>query len=729
MSKQAGKSVFKKTLLASCLMGVMVQAGAENVEKKPDKVSIDLSRVVVTASGFDQEIKDAPASISIVDGDELRDQPFEGLGDALKNVEGINVERGGKSGGANIGIRGLPNDYTLLLIDGKRLSQNSSGARPNGFGDVDTNFIPPASAIERIEVVRGPMSTLYGSDALGGVVNVITKKVPDKWGGELNLHHIEPTNSDFGSHSSTSLYLAGPLKENLLGLAVMGSFQHAGNAKGTFAKNQAEEISGNHTGKYSSFSGLGQKKNYNYGARLTFTPDSHNDITLSYDRGVQRYDNSEAQLGTLNTMVLPGKAGGGYDDELKFTRDRISLSHEGRYDFATIESSILWDTTKTIGRLNPVSKPAMPADGTARDIKYTNLVLDHKWMMGLGNHFFSAGLQYKNEKLTDSIATAPLDAKQWQWALFAEDEWMINDSLTATFGLRYDKNEHFGSHFSPRAYLTWAINDEWQLKGGVSRAFRAPDVNLMQDGVIGYGRQGRLPLLGNKDLSPETATSAELGLYFDNNSNFSANGTVFYTRFKDKIESVTVDNCQVMASNGCVDLGSGWDHEQFSKRYNVDNAKLYGLELTARYQIFDDLGLRASYTYTDSKYDNKDGIKVPFSQSPKHMLNLRADWQAHEAWNVWAEAEYRAKQFNDLNWNNEKVYYRSYAIMNLGAKYTMTDNLSFSAGIYNVFDKKFMDYDLSQVGSKPPSATSDYSNKYRRNEEGRRFWLSMKYTF
>ncbi|KAA5634967.1 TonB-dependent receptor, partial [Pseudomonas aeruginosa] len=58
-----------------------------------------------------------------------------------------------------------------------------------------------------------------------------------------------------------------------------------------------------------------------------------------------------------------------------------------------------------------------------------------------------------------------------------------------------------------------------------------------------------------------------------------------------------------------------------------------------------------------------------------------------------------------------------------------TDNLSFSAGIYNVFDKKFMDYDLSQVGSKPPSATSDYSNKYRRNEEGRRFWLSMKYTF
>ena len=142
-----------------------------------------LSEVVVSASGFEQKVKDAPASISVISREELQTRQFRDLAEALRGVEGIDVGGGtGKTGGLDISIRGMPSDYTLILIDGRR--QNVAGdVTPNGFGAAHTSFMPPVSAIERIEVIRGPMSTLYGSDAMGGVINIITRKVAKEWTG------------------------------------------------------------------------------------------------------------------------------------------------------------------------------------------------------------------------------------------------------------------------------------------------------------------------------------------------------------------------------------------------------------------------------------------------------------------------------------------------------------------------------------------------------------------
>ncbi len=734
------KALFAATALSAITMAeaqVAYDGGADELTESETAMStldrrdsLDLGSVVVTASGFSQEIKDAPASISIVGEEKISERPFDNIGSVLNDIEGINIERGGKAGGANIGIRGLSNDYTLLLIDGKRLSQNSSGARPNGFGDVDSSFIPPSSAIERIEVVKGPMSTLYGSDALGGVVNIITKKVPDQWGGQISAGITESLKSDFAGSNNTSLYLAGPLKSDLLGLALMGSFQSGRNAKGRFTKNAADELAGTQSGKIANFTGLGEKKNFNYGGRLTFTPENH-EFILAYDKGVQRYANDDNQLGTQNSAVEPGKAGGGYADHLRFVRDRLSLSHTAELDFATVESSFLWDSTKTQGRLNPVTQPVTADNGLPRDIKYQNFIFDHKWMFGLGDHFISAGLQFHQQKLKDTLIESPLDVKQWQWAFFLEDEWMVSDQFTATMGVRFDKNEVFGNHFSPRVYGVYKLNDEWQIKGGVSRAFRAPDLHLLTDDLIGLGRQGRLPLLGNRDLKPETATSAELGVSYDNLTDFSFTATAFYTQFKDRIEALTVPNCAAENVAGCVTL-NGWGKErtsEFSKRFNVDNAKLYGVELSTKFEIKEDLRLTANYTYTDSHYRNDDGLKVPFSATPKHMVNVKADWDINERWNLWAAAEYRAKQFNALDWENNRVYYRNYALMNIGTSYQPNRQTKVTAGIDNLFDKNFIDYRPADTGAKPPNSATDYTNRYNRLHEGRRVWLSLNYEF
>ena len=158
-------------------------AHAEDSAHAEDDVAVyDLGQAVVTASGFTQDLREAPASMSIVSADTIKEAPARDIGDIVANLPGIEISKS-KSGNSNIMIRGFSSDYTLYMIDGKR--QNSStGFVKNGF-DPNFGFTPPTSMIERVEVIRGPASTLYGSDAVGGVVNVITKKHPDELTGSL----------------------------------------------------------------------------------------------------------------------------------------------------------------------------------------------------------------------------------------------------------------------------------------------------------------------------------------------------------------------------------------------------------------------------------------------------------------------------------------------------------------------------------------------------------------
>ena len=494
-----------------------------------------LDSVVVTASGFEQQIKEAPASISVITREELETKPFHNLADAVADVEGVTVERGGKAGGMNISIRGLPSDYTLVLVDGKRLNQNSSGARPNGFGDVDTNFIPPMAAIERIEVVRGPMSTLYGSDAMGGVINIITRKVSQEWIGQITLDGTAQGDNRFGNNYGSAFYLSGPIATDKLGLTVRGGLYRRLSANGSYPVNQAEYNSGNYTGDIAGFSGLGDSLQRNLGLRLALTPNRNHDILFDIDSNWQVFDNANGELGTLNSSVARNRQGGGYEPEMRFNRQRYALTHLGRYGGSvSSDTSLVYDTTETIGRTNPMNAPRQPTDGAKRDLEYDNWVFDTKWTMPLFNerHSLTMGGQWREQKFKDTLVSAPLNLSQYQWALFAENEWRIVDDLALTLGARYDRNEQFGGKWSPRGYLVWNATPAWTFKGGVSKGYKTPDINLMTDGIIGLGAQGTRPLLGNAKLRPESSTSSELGMVYDDGAGLTGNLTAFHTRFR-----------------------------------------------------------------------------------------------------------------------------------------------------------------------------------------------------
>src|SRR5690606_7402488 len=147
-------------LLASC-----IALANENSVQLPDVT-------VVSATGFEQKLTDAPASVSVISREQLQSKPYAGLADALRDVEGVDVGADlDKNGNISITMRGLPKDYTLVLIDGRRQS-DIGDIGPNNFGNSQFMYMPSMDAIERIEVIRGPMSTLYGADAMGGVINI-----------------------------------------------------------------------------------------------------------------------------------------------------------------------------------------------------------------------------------------------------------------------------------------------------------------------------------------------------------------------------------------------------------------------------------------------------------------------------------------------------------------------------------------------------------------------------
>ncbi|HBS84025.1 TonB-dependent receptor domain-containing protein [Vreelandella alkaliphila] len=707
---------FTRTALASAV-ALSVTATAALAQE-----SEQLDNIVVSASGFEQALVDAPASISVVSREELERKRITSVADALRDVEGVDVGGSvGKTGGRNISIRGMPSDYTLILIDGRR--QNAAGSvTPNGFGETSTSFFPPVSSIERIEVIRGPMSTLYGSDAMGGVINIITRRVDREWVGSIGVENTFNEDRDFGDRREINLYTSGPLIQDTLGIQVRGRLYERDASELTYTDGNGNPIDVSQRGP-SPVEG----DTYNLGGKLTWTPNADHDLWLDGEVNRQRYNNDECQLGTLDGRTRscapdPGAANG-YADELRFERQQVAIGHTGRFASGTLESSLMRNTTETKGRTIPgengVAYDGFPGivGGAPRELETTNTVLDSKYIMPLGDHMTTVGLQWWDAKLDDGLANETFE--QTTWSLFAEDEWMLRDDLALTLGGRYDHHDAFGSQFSPRSYLVWNTTPNWTLKGGVSRGYKTPSLNDLHAGINGVTGQGTILTIGNPNLEPETSTSSEISAHYDSLAGFTASATLFYNEFDDKIAS---GNDIVVENNPLVPDGV------YSQDVNIDEAVTQGVELSTSYQFTPDWRLSANYTYTDSEQKSGNNRGEPLTDTPEHAFNATLRWQATPQLDTWLSAEYRSERYR----NRESVRgapsfddlgdFKAYSLFHLGGSYAFTEQFNVSATIYNLFDKDFVDYRAYGDGT-------SFGNVYANSEEGRRLWLSARYEF
>lgn len=684
-------------------------------------VQLEVSRfveaVTVTAGGFEQLVREAPASVTVLPREELETKRFASLAQALVDVEGVDVGQNvGKTGGLTISMRGMPSDYTLMLVDGRR--QNPAGSvTPNGFGETATSFMPPIGAIERIEVVRGPMSTLYGSDAMGGVVNVITRKVSTRWTGHLVGDGTLQENSDFGNTGQAAFYLAGPLATDRLGVTARGSVFRREAASLQYADVNGEPVA------ITSF-GLSPTRAdvRNGGARLTFVPHRDHELYADVDAVWQSYDNSARQLGTLGIQ-------GGYAEELDFNRHQYVVAYTGRLRLGILDASLTRNTTETIGRTIPPGTPGRIA-GDPRTLEATNTVLDSKLVSALGRHTLSVGGQWWDADMVDAVAPEPYAHQQG--ALFAEDEWRFLPRLSATVGVRYDRHNVFGGNTSPRGYLVFTPNSLLTLKGGVSRGFKTPQLNQLATGIVGFGAQGTLPLIGSPGLKPETSTSAEVGAYIARGA-FSGNVTFFNNEFQNKIASGPgLENCSFALSPGrpgCADFGNWPSVDLFGQQINVDEAVTRGIEAAARILVGTRWTVQQNYTYTESEQRSGAQAGQPLVNTPKHMYNANLRLAATRALSTWLRVEARSSRTRGTGASAEAATaqigdFKPYGLLHLGAGYQLTPQLTLNATVYNLLDTDFLEYQTYVYNN-----ATVYASTFNNLQEPRRLWLSMNFSF
>lgn len=701
---RCGPAGWSRRFVCACLAGtaltVPTDALAQKAKEEDKEKATELEQIVVTATGFEQNVKDAPASITVVTGEDLQKRSFRDLTDALRDAQGVAVT--GVANERDIFIRGLPGSYTLILVDGKR--QSTRDARTNGNSGFEQSFIPPAAAIERIEIVRGPMSSLYGSDAMGGVINIITRKVADSWTGSFTTDGTMQQHRQFGNSGQMSFYTSGPILKDTLGVQIWGR-----------GLKRSED-------KF--LSGITGANEHDLTARLSYTPNEDHDFFL--EGGTARLKR-DANVG--NTIAPGPRAVSTYNEN---DRDHWSFSHTGRWGPTTSDFSILqewaerrnYNYSQADGRF--IKQPRAP--------EVRNTVIDGKFTTPFdlgGSHTLVTGGQYFEARLSDQNPGRRTGKNETfsatQWALFAEDEWRMVDDFALTTGLRLDHHEEYGYHLSPRIYGVWNATDMLTVKGGVSTGFRAPDIRSIAPGYAyttggggcTYGPTGTCGvIIADPNLKAESSTSYEIGAVWDN-GDVILGGTYFYTDFRDKIA-----NMPVLDASGNPVRWSEDPNYRLWYNYNIDDAIIQGVELTATWNATPDLTLRASYTYTQSEQQTGDFAGFPLARTPEHMANLRADWFTPvEGLEAWASVNYHGEEISagprvsttsgkPVKINGKTGYkYDAYTTVDIGTKYDVGEGLTLNAAVYNLFDKEVEPTDFNAVG------------------EGRRFWLSLTATF
>lgn len=626
--------------------------------------SHELGQVTVTASGHAQQLEDAPASISVITREQIEQRYYQDATDALRDIPGVIITGGGSGDrGNDIVIRGMPSQYTLILVDGKPVSTRET--RPNGSAGFEQDWLPPLQAIERIEVVRGPMSTLYGSDAIGGVINVITRKVAEDWGGAVQLDTIIQDDSRSGDIQQGNFSLSGPLLADTLGLQVYGR-----------ASTRQEDR---------FVDGFEEKNLKNLNARLSFTPTDNQDFTL--EAGQTKQDR-RSLIGY--SAPATGCRGGCTDSDNEYTREVLALSHTGRWDFGTTDSYVQREE----------------AENLTREMKVTNTSAKTALVAPLGDHLLTVGANFEKEELSDRTSNQisnRTDVDASKWALFAEDEWMLPGNVSVTGGVRLDDDENYGSHVSPRLYGVWGMAPRWTLKGGVSTGFRSPSLREITPDWGQVSRGG--DVYGNPDLEPETSVNKELGLYFNAGRDLQANVTVFHNDFKDKITRIACPPS--VCPGGPNQFGSDPTY-----RVNVDEAVTRGVEAAVSTTLARTLDLTLSYTYTDSEQQSGEYEGEPLNQVPKHLASLQADWRVTSRLSPWLAVRYRGEESQPTTGpSSSSIVAPSNTLVDAGLAFKLTPQATLNTGIYNIADKEI------------------FQDEYGYVEDGRRYWLGMRVSF
>ena len=530
--------------------------------------SDNLDNIIVTAK-TKQDIETTAGSFTIISKEQIKQMHVSSVQDILVETVGVSlgVNSSSLGGRESISIRGTQSKHTLILVNGKRISGTDAQI---GHSDFQYNWVP-INSIERIEIIRGPMSAIYGSKAIGGVINIITKKSNKIFYGTISL--LGASNSaKGGNETDVSLNFGGNITKKLhLSLAAENK-----ETKPTYQKSDTSKV-------------LREgKKVKNILLDLSYIIDDTQSVSASYLKGRELRSNTNTSFSSRITTF--------YDAFYKIDKDNYSLSYKKNFSDTTMD--IKYYVTESDSHYD-VSKYAHELKDSVLNIEFA---LD-----SFDNHFIITGFEYRTEaydRVYDNTSSGNFNDEIDYKSAYIQDEIEMSNDLILTLGARYDKHERFGAEFSPKINVVYSINQHHKLKTSYGQGFNAPTLTENSSSYI--VSHGPVSFQGNDDLKAEKSDTYELGYEFYKN-NISFKSTLFHTSIKDLIDYRKIS--------------SGPTVNQYS---NVNKATMRGLEVEySQTDLFKNLDLNLAYDYLKTK--NKD-TNEELARRPRQNIHMKLSY-------------------------------------------------------------------------------------------------------
>ncbi|WP_264876377.1 TonB-dependent receptor plug domain-containing protein [Vibrio agarivorans] len=584
--------------------------------------------LVVTASGHSESADLAPATIEVLEVKDLELTAYRDLTSVLDSLAGVYITDLG-IGNKGVSIRGLDSSQTLILVDGKRASGSDNLIN---HGNYSLQGIPVGN-IERIEVIKGPLSALYGSNALGGVVNVITKQPTNEWKTQVNLGAGSLTRSG-GDNYNGQVSTSGAIVEDVLYLDLSVSHQ------------QFDEVESRREGGRSDQAATEAS---NVQANLRY--DMNDQHTLQFG-----FEGTQLETGQL---VVPG--GNRVWMENHVEDYRVSVGHQG--DF-------VWGSTEIKAYHNNFSQKNVRDDGNSsnpHDLEES--IVDAFVRTGMGMHELVIGGSFMHQKLTTPGFGSNSSEDASQGAVFAQDEIALNQHWDLLLGGRIDHHETFGTHFTPRAYLVFQPNNNWVFKGGYGEGFSAPNLTQMSDNFVNDDPGHPQVVRGNSDLKPEENAAFEIsGQYIADT--WSVGVTAFHNDVTNLIELSCIENC------------SG-ENRAVHQYQNIDEARMQGIEANVNWQIMPTLSISGNTTFLDAKDKTQD---TRLEERPRWTTNATVRWEATEKWELVPSWRYIGEQERTARGQTSAQSLPGYSVVDLTSNHQINSQWRINVGISNMFD-------------------------------------------
>ena len=586
--------------------------------------SDSLQEVVVTGTGTQHLLKNAPVQTEVITQKMLRQYGGKSLEDILAGLTASFAFNEGDMG-SQMQLNGLGNSYILILIDGKRIHGDVGGE--NDLGLIDPHNI------EKIEIVKGAQSALYGSDAMAGVVNIITKKHTEKG-------VFVDNSTRYGSHND--------LRQHNSLVLTFGDFSSQTNfqmQRNDGWQNTAEEYAEAMVLTDSKNKTVNKFKNWQVAERLTYKPLKSLELYAEgsyYKKNILRPQNGTHPSCDVYTYDLrynnaSASLGGkwyprGEKSEVRGKRDYITLDvdwnkHAYYYDYTAKHYDYVLLQGEEYGDQNGEWFSVAMLPGQSK------LQSDQQRVMGLLKGIFylpyentlNAGAEYRYDYLKAPERTETGTASDQTAALYVQDEFNMLQWLNITAGLRLVDNRSFGLRLTPKISAMLSVGD-FRFRLGWSQGFKTPTVKELHYRYLHVMGSSTFFNIGNTNLDPQISNYYSANIEY-RGRNFTASVTGYLNKLDNMIALVNVSPGEIPAGITNAYLGDGSTNVQARMYKNMDDARTCGLDFTLSYKVMKGLTLNAAYSYLDTKahlYDEK----------TERMNTVVIDGTAHHKWNA-----------------------------------------------------------------------------------------------